>query len=362
MQKMPAYADVINTESEAHASSLAQNDAKASYILKNPNDDVVVSGMSGRFPESSNVREFSRNLFEGIDMITEDDRRWQPEENSNQYLLLEFAVLITSPFRIWIRLYGLPHRSGKIPNLSNFDASFFSVSPRQAHAMDPQLRLLLEVSYEAIFDAGLHPNVLKRKACWCLRRRPSFAMDTACSSAFMAFHTAYRAIADGEIDAAIVAGSNLTLKPQSSLQFHSLSMLSEDGRCKAFDSRANGYVRSEAVTAVFLQKRRDASRIYAEVVFAGANTDGFKGEGITFPSGEVQKELLVEVYQRAGVDPKDVSYVEAHGTGTKAGDPQELNAIADIFCQNRSEPLLIGSVKSNMGHSEPASGSSSHAT
>merc|ERR1719309_1619296 len=187
---------------------------------------------------------------------------------------------------------------------------------------------------------------------------PSFVVDTACSSSLLAFHHAIVAIRTGQCDSAIVGGLHLCLKPHTALQFHRLSMLSQDGACKAFDASGNGYVRSEAAIAVFLQGNKAANRIYATVVHTKSNTDGNKSQGVTFPSGQVQKELLNEIYSEAGVLPTSVSYVEAHGTGTKVGDPQEINAIADVFCTGREsgKPLLVGSVKSNMGHSEPASG------
>jgi fatty acid synthase len=119
----------------------------------------------------------------------------------------------------------------------------------------------------------------------------------------------------------------------------------------------NGYCRSEAVVVVFLQKEPAAKRIYATLVHARSNSDGNKDQGITFPSGAIQKRLLQTVYSEAGVNPAHVAYVEAHGTGTKAGDPQELNSITEVFCtKERQGPLLIGSTKSNMGHPEPASG------
>lgn len=125
-----------------------------------------------------------------------------------------------------------------------------------------------------------------------------------------------------------------------------------------FLNSGSGYVRSEAAVAIYIQKSNISRRTYATILHARTNTDGYKETGITFPSGRVQKELLEEVYSEAGVNPAQVSYVEAHGTGTKAGDPQELNSIAEVFCKDRplDRPLLLGSVKSNMGHSEPASG------
>lgn len=119
------------------------------------------------------------------------------------------------------------------------------------------------------------------------------------------------------------------------------------------------FIRAEAVSTIFLQKARDARRVYASVVHIRTNVDGYKAEGITFPSGKMQNQLMQEVYRQCGVNPVDVSYVEAHGTGTSIGDPQEVNAITDMFCKCRTDPLLIGSVKSNMGHAEASSGMAS---
>lgn len=375
---MPAYADTLPAKPSSHTvySHLAHDEHKGDANSSGAGDGakaVVVSGMSGRFPESSSVEEFASNLYSGVDMVTEDDRRWTPG------------------------LHGLPRRSGKLPDLGHFDSSFFSVSPRQAHNMDPQLRLLLEVTYEAIVDAGYNPSELRGRRvgvyvgvstseteeAWtsdpakvsgyaltgCCRamfanrisytfdfKGPSFAIDTACSSSMVALQQAWRAVTEGEVEAAIVGGTNLTLKPQNSMQFNALNMLATDGKCKSFDASGNGYVRSEAAVAIFLQRGCEARRVYADIIHARVNTDGHKGEGVTFPSGAVQQQLLKEVYANSGVSPQQVSYVEAHGTGTKAGDPQEVRALAEVFCAGRTSPLLLGSVKSNMGHSEPASG------
>ncbi|XP_029644700.1 fatty acid synthase isoform X1 [Octopus sinensis] len=336
-------------------------------------DEVIISGVSGRLPESSNIAEFRENLINGIDMITEDDRRWKPG------------------------LYDLPRRSGKLKELDKFDAAFFGIPPKQADAMEPQLRMLLEVSYESLIDAGIDPYSIRGSRtgvfigaseseahqAWsvdpestvgyhmtgCARsmfanrlsfyfdfKGPSFVIDTACSSSLLAMDQALMSIRMGLCDAALVGGTSLCLKPTTSLQFKKLNMVSEDGCSKSFDASANGYVRSEAVVVIFLQKAKNAKRIYATLVHSKNNADGNKERGITFPSGEVQKKLITEVYSEAGVDPKNVAYVEAHGTGTQAGDPQELNTIADVFCKGRDGPLFVGSTKSNMGHPEPASG------
>lgn len=177
--------------------------------------------------------------------------------------------------------------------------------------------------------------------------------DTACSSTAYCLDLAYKMIRKGECDAALIFSSTAVLDPRCTSQFYSLGVLSPDGVCKSFDAAANGYVRSESRCSVFLQKAKDAKRIYGQLVHTKTNCDGYKSEGITFPSGLAQQELLEEVYAECGVDPKDVFFVEAHGTGTKVGDPQELNAIDRVFCKGRKEPLLIGTVKANLGHTEP---------
>uniref|UniRef100_A0A8C2CHT2 Fatty acid synthase n=1 Tax=Cyprinus carpio TaxID=7962 RepID=A0A8C2CHT2_CYPCA len=336
-------------------------------------EDIVIAGISGRLPESNNLEEFWQNLFNGVDMVTEDDRRWKPG------------------------LYGLPRRNGKLKEIDRFDAAFFGVHPKQAHTMDPQLRLMLEISYEAIVDGGINPvsmrgsktgvyigvsgseageafskdpeELLGYSMTGCQRAMfanrlsyffdfngPSTAIDTACSSSLLALENAFNAIRHGQCDAALVGGVNLLLKPNTSVQFMKLGMLSPEGACKSFDASGNGYCRSEAAVAVLLTKKSMAKRIYATVLNTGNNTDGYKEQGVTFPSGEMQQRLVRSLYQEANISPEQVEYIEAHGTGTKVGDPQEVNGIVSVFCQSQRDPLLIGSTKSNMGHPEPASG------
>lgn len=336
-------------------------------------EDIIIAGISGRLPESNNLEEFWENLLNGVDMVTEDNRRWEPG------------------------LYGLPRRNGKLKDISHFDAAFFGVHPKQANTMDPQLRLMLEVAYEAIVDAGLNPaslrgtktgvyigvsaseageafsrdpeELLGYSMTGCQRAMlanrlsyffdfngPSTAIDTACSSSLLALENAFHAIRMGQCEAALIGGVNMLLKPTTSVQFMKLGMLSPDGTCKSFDASGNGYCRSEAAVAVLLTKRSAAKRIYATVVNAGNNTDGHKEQGVTFPSGQMQQRLVSALYEEAKISPDQVEYIEAHGTGTKVGDPQEVNGIVGVFCHKRTEPLLIGSTKSNMGHPEPASG------
>ncbi|XP_039309287.1 fatty acid synthase [Solenopsis invicta] len=361
------YAEFESVNSSMTRESIIGNEVPYS------DNDIVITGISGRFPESSNIEEFKNNLIKEVDMVTDDERRWPRG------------------------LYGLPARCAKIKDLSHFDATFFGIHSKQAQTMDPQLRLMLESTYEAIIDAGINPttvrgsrtgvfvgistsesdefwmrdpeiingyNLLGSSRSMFANRisyafdfnGPSYALDTACSSSLYATHQAVSAIRAGECDAAIVGGLNLVLRPNYSLQCLKLNMLSQDGKCKTFDVSANGYVRADAVVAIYLQKAKDARRVYATVIRTKTNIDGYKSEGITYPNGEKQYELMREIYTEAGINPVDVSYVEAHGTGTKVGDRVEVTSIDKLFCKDRKIPLLISSVKSNMGHSEPASG------
>ncbi|KAL3216030.1 hypothetical protein MRX96_033213 [Rhipicephalus microplus] len=303
-------------------------------------EDIVITGLSGYFPQADHLVEFKEKLYAGVDMVTEDDLRWPPGH------------------------LGLPGRHGKIRDLSRFDAQFFHAHSRQAHVLDPQVRLLLETSYEAIVDAGYDPDTLRGRnigvfvgtsnsesadafmldpkkldgyamlgGCRALFANrisysldfhgPSLAVDTACSSAMTALHEAVLALRLGRCEAALVAASNVTLEPTASVNFNNLTMLSPEGKCKAFDADGNGYVRSEAVGAFFVQRSSEARRIYAKIVNVRVNVDGYKPEGVTFPSTEFQEHLLRDTYAEVNVDPRRVIYVEAHGTGTKAGDPQE---------------------------------------
>ncbi|XP_047362256.1 fatty acid synthase-like [Vespa velutina] len=341
------------------------------YADPEPGEEVVISGIAGRFPKSNNLYELKNNIFNREDCITDNGIN---TENSE-----------------------IPRRTGKINNIEKFDALFFDVDFKGAHTMDPMGRILFEHTYEAIVDAGIHPKDLRgtrtgvflgscfsdaektwfydklqingfgiiscskafmanRISHWLGVTGPTYNIDTACSSSLFAMEHAYRAIHNGQCDYAIVAGSNLCLHPYVTLQFKRLGILSEDGRCKCFDEDADGYVRSEAVVVAFLQKGKNAKRIYATVIHAKTNCDGYKEQGITFPSSQIQSTLFKEFYDECGVPTASIPYIEAHGTGTKVGDPEEINAIDQIFTKNRTNPLKVGSIKSNLGHTEPASG------
>lgn len=340
---------------------------------KSDGDDIVISGISGVFPLSRNIKEFEYNLYNKVNMVNDDESRWKH----------------TNP--------NVPRYTGKVPNLTGFDATFFGVHQMQADNMDPQNRLLIEESFKCVIDAGVNPNELRgqntgvyigscvsesesylcfsqnvpsgfgiigcSKAMFANRisyslglNGPSMLCDTACSSSMYALSLAYRAFQNGEIDSAIVGGANLCLHPHTSLQFCRLGVLSSDGFSRPFDSDANGYNRSEAVSCIFLQRKSASKRVYATLVHCDTNCDGYKTEGMTFPCGAAYETLLNTVYSEKSFNVQHLGFLEAHCAGTIAGDIEECKAIDNTICKKRKEKLLVGSVKSNCGHTEPASG------
>ena len=290
--------------------------------------------------------------------------------------------------------------AGALPDIFDFDPAFFGISAREALSVDPQQRLMLELVHEAMEDAGLLPSRLAGSATgvfagassWDFAalsfadaagldaygmqgaalssvsnrisyvfglRGPSLTVDTACSSSLVALHLACEALQRGEIGQAIVGGVNLLIAPQSFVGFARASMLSRLGRCHAFDARADGYVRGEGGGAIVIKTLAgalaDGDSIRAVVRATGMNSDG-RTNGFSMPSGAAQAELVRAVCARAGVTPDEFSYFEAHGTGTPVGDPIEAHAIGEAIGKARAAKLPIGSVKSNIGHLEPASG------
>lgn len=240
---------------------------------------------------------------------------------------------------------GLPKNAGKVPAAHKLDNEFFGLSEFETNRMDPQVRLLHETTAEAIIDAGINPRDLRgtntavfiglcyddmdvanredeSKAAGFHQlasarlsyafdfKGPAFSTDTACASSFSAFYKAIAALRVGQCDRVIVAGVAIHLRPSTATAFHSLQMLSDDGRSKCLDASADGYCRSEAVVSILLQKRSEAKRIYATVLNTRTNNDGYKPEGITFPSFTAQRRLMKETYSEAGVNPLDVKYME----------------------------------------------------
>lgn len=290
-------------------------------------------------------------------------------------------------------------------DVSFFDAPFFNMTKTEAASLDPQQRLLLECSYEALENAGMsledingsdmgvfvgsfcfdwakvtlrdadaiplyhatgtgQAMLANRLSYFFNLHGPSVTLDTACSSSLVALHQACQALRTGECDTALVAGVNCTLCQDSLASMSTMGFLSAEGRSYTYDSRAAGYGRGEGVAAVVL-KRLDLALDSGDAVRAivrntGVNQDG-RTPGITFPSGEAQAALIRRVYDQAGLDLADTSYVEAHGTGTQAGDPIEARALYSTFGSSRpndgtSPPLVVGCIKTNIGHLEGASG------
>ncbi|CAB3760747.1 beta-ketoacyl synthase [Burkholderia sp. MSh2] len=293
--------------------------------------------------------------------------------------------------------------AGVLDNVAGFDAAFFGISPREATQMDPQQRLLLELAWEAFEDAGVRPADMRGSNCGVYvgvastdygsrsmddlnaidpysatgntlsiasnrvsylfdLRGPSMSVDTACSSSLVALHQAVKALQSGEADMALAGGVNLLLHPFGFVSFSKASMLSPRGRCRAFDATGDGYVRSEGGAFVLLKPLdralADGDTIHAVIAGSGVNSVGHSPGGISVPGASAQASLLRSVYARAGIDPQSLAYIEAHGTGTAVGDPIEARALIDVVSGGRpaDRPLLIGSVKTNIGHLETASG------
>ncbi|MFJ9845851.1 amino acid adenylation domain-containing protein [Kitasatospora sp. NPDC101155] len=297
---------------------------------------------------------------------------------------------------------GLP-TGGFLDSVDRFDAEFFGISAREARFIDPQQRLLLEVSWEALENAGVRPASLRggrtgiyvgvtnndymqallthtapeeleayaltggastfaagRIAHWLGVHGPSLSVDTACSSSLVALHLAVQALRGGDADLALAGGVNVLLSPEWYTVLGKASMLSPEGRCKTFDASADGYARSEGCGVVVLKRlsdaRADGDRILGVIRGSAVNHDG-RASGITVPNAEAQREVVRAALAAADLSAEDIDYVEAHGTGTRLGDPIEVNALADVLCtQQRSGPLLLGSIKANLGHLEPAAG------
>jgi acyl transferase domain-containing protein/acyl carrier protein len=348
---------------------------------------IAVIGASCRFPGADNLEAFWDLLSHGRDAVTEiGDDRWakglyfhpRQSEAGKSYT---FAA-------------------GVLPKVDEFDASFFGVSPREALQMDPQQRVLLELVQEAVDDSGMTTGRLAGKDAGVyigvsgleysnLRlgdpansdqyfmignqlstvanrisyifdlHGPSFAVDTACSSSLVALHEACEALRHGRVSMAVCGGVNILLTPFPFIGFSRAKMLSPRGRCHAFDASGDGYVRAEGGGVVLLklldEAIRDGDSIRAVIHATGVNSDG-RTTGMSLPSRKAQAALLEEVYGGFGIDPNKLAYFEAHGTGTAAGDPIETGAIAEALSTKRDNVLPIGSVKTNIGHLEPASG------
>ncbi|HEX8362787.1 MAG TPA: beta-ketoacyl synthase N-terminal-like domain-containing protein, partial [Longimicrobium sp.] len=383
---------------ESHPTPAERPDAAPADILPGAEpaspcvEPIAVVGLGCRFPGGIRDAEtFWQVLSEGVDAVSD-----VPADRWNT------------------RTYHDPDRSkpgkavtrwgGFLDQIDRFDAQFFGISPREASLLDPQQRLLLEVCWEALEDSGHAPERLAGSATGVFMggftldykllqftesnrhlidahtatgsmmtllanrisyvfdfRGPSIALDTACSSSLVAVHLACQSLWNGESTLALAGGVNVMLKPEYTIAESRAGMLSPDGRSKAFDSSANGYVRAEGAGVVVLKPLSkalaDGDPIHAVIRGTAVNQDGHS-EGLTVPRGTAQQALIREACRRAGVRPDEIQYVEAHGTGTPVGDPIEVNAIGAVLSTGRAPetPCFVGSVKTNFGHAEAAAG------
>jgi phthiocerol/phenolphthiocerol synthesis type-I polyketide synthase C len=350
-------------------------------------DDIAIVGWSGRFPGAGSISDLWSLLLEG-----------------------QCAVSRVPDDRFSLQRFGHPRRqergksytwaAGILDDIWGFDPSVFGISPREAEQMDPQQRILLQLTWEALEDAGIPPSsiagtetgvfvgasqtdyahsvigdpavadshfatgnslgVLGNRISYIFDLRgPSVTLDTACSSSLVALHQATQALRSGQIDTAIVAGINIIASPVPFISFAQAAMLSPTGRSRAFSADADGYVRAEGGVVLVLRKAALAQAklnpVHGLVIASDVNSDG-RTNGISVPSSTAQEALLDRVYSRAEIDLDRLLFVEAHGTGTPVGDPIEANALGRSLGVRRSAPLPIGSIKTNIGHLEPASG------
>ena len=355
-----------------------------------PGEPIAVVGMACRFPGADDLESFWDLLESGRDAVTTVPAdRWDadllvdPDPAAAGKMVTAQAGFLNGP-------------------IDGFDPLFFGISPREAQEMDPQQRLFLEVAWEALEDAGIPPeklngtdtgvfagaiwhdyadlacgisealsshsatgralNMVANRLSYVLGLRgASLVLDSACSSSLLAVHLACQSIWSGESSAAIAGGVNLLLSPETMVSLSRFGGLSTDGRCKAFDARADGFGRGEGCGVVVLKPLSkalaDNDDIWCTIRGSATNNDGLSN-GLTAPNPVAQEEVLRAAYRKAGVSPDEVHYVETHGTGTALGDPIEATALGAVLGRGRpaEQPLRIGSVKSNMGHLEAAAG------
>ncbi len=354
-------------------------------------EPVAIVGMACRFPGSGmDLDGFWKLLAEGGSGIRDVPReRW----DADSYYDPDRTKAGKSVSR----------SGGFVEAIDLFDPGFFQIAPVEAKMLDPQQRLLLEISWQALEHAGIDPESLRGSATgifggigsadyrdliaaaspedvglyWATGtagstaigriaftlglQGPAMSIDTACSSSLLAIDQACDALRGGKADLALAGGVNAMLTPTAFLSFSKGGMLSPDGRCKTFDASADGFVRGEGCGMIVLKRlsdaERDGDRILALVRGSATNQDG-ASNGLTAPNGLAQQSLLADALARAGLAPADVDYLEAHGTGTELGDPIEMRAVAAVYGADRDpdHPLLIGSVKTNIGHLEAAAG------
>jgi polyketide synthase PksN len=338
-------------------------------------EDIAIIGLSGRYPGAKNIKEFQANLKAGKNCITEIPKdRWDWKKYFDENKGKDGKI-----YTKW---------GGFIEDIDKFDPLFFRISPREAEEMDPQERLFLEVAYACIEDAGYTPGNLSDNnkvgvfvgvmngnyatgySYWSIANRisylfnfkgPSIAINTACSSSLTAIHLAVESLHNGISECAIVGGVNLIVNPVHYIRLSSKIMLSKSDQCKAFGNNADGFVDGEGVGAVILKPlsraKKDGDHIFGLIKGSMINAGG-KTNGYTVPNPVAQGELIFDVLKITGINAREISCVEAHGTGTSLGDPVEIRGLTRAFRKFTEDKQFcsIGSVKSNIGHTESAAG------
>jgi len=368
--------------------ALEKMQQKINRLESKENEPIAIIGLGCRFPNADNPAEFWRMLVKGENAIEEiPEDRW----NVDHF----FSTDYNQPGKMVTRWGGF------LKDIDKFDPQFFGISPREAKRMDPQQRILMEVVWQSFENAGIIPFDVEgsntgvfigigntdysqytygnyhnnsgytgtgNATCISANRLsyffdfngPSLAIDTACSSSLVAVHLASKSLLTGECSMAIAGGVNLILSPDVHLSFSKAQMLAPDGRCKTFDSKADGYVRSEGCGVILLKRLSDAERdgdtILARIRGSAVNQDG-KSNGITAPVKNAQIDVISAALDDAKITPSEISYIESHGTGTKLGDPIETQALSEVFNDRElSDKILLGAVKTNIGHTESAAG------
>lgn len=360
--------------------------------MKHQSEPLAIVGIGLRLPGGiNNPESFWQALIEGKNLISEvPPDRWNIKAFFDQDR--------TRTGKVYTR------KGGFLKDIAGFDPEFFGITPYEAGFMDPQQRIMLEVAWEALEDGGIAPeklagtktgvfigaslheyenlnfdrndhhlygtysatgmgiSILANRISYLFDfKGPSVAVDTACSSSLVAVHLACQSILSGETDVGIAGGIQILIRPDSTMTLCKGGFISPDGCCRSFDAGANGYVRSEGAGAVVIKRLSNALKdndpIYALICGSAVNQDG-RSAGLTVPDENAQKRVIVEALEKAGIQPHDVQYVEAHGTGTPVGDPIEARSIGTVLSQSRAknDRLIIGSAKSNLGHTESTAG------
>ncbi|MEP1205831.1 MAG: SDR family NAD(P)-dependent oxidoreductase [Rhizobiaceae bacterium] len=353
-------------------------------------EPIAVVGMGCRYPGGVRTPDdFWELLSSGRDILRDiPSERWDVDAH--------YDPEMTVPGKMYVR------QGYYLDDIDQFDPQFFGLSPREAESLDPQQRMVMEVSWETLEHAGIAPSKLQGgktgvfvgqywddyssqriystdnreidryaqlsalrgltagRICHILDSHgPAIQLDTACSSSSLAVHLACQSLRLGESDLALAGGVSLILSPEHLIGICQMTALSPDGRCKTFDAKADGFGQGEGCGIVALKRlsdaREDGDTILAVIQGSAVNHDG-RARTVTTPSGKAQRAMLQEALDDAGLEPHQVDYVETHGTGTPLGDPIEVMAIARVLCEDRTNPLYLGSVKTNVGHLDSAAG------